>query len=240
MNIASRFFLTILIGGLLLSCDECETCDVVVSPPNTSFTFVNGKQLSQITQQIADIDTALSKISIQVDTLDNQINTLTDSLNNISEDILAGVDRLEDSIAVANEIAIKNQSLEVLSDENDSTNNIRTELATIQTTILSGNVLLNSATNVANNQIVTYTDSNTVFALPLNVNENEMEYEFNIDDNQYRINLFYETGQSLNIERELSITAFGLGVNAHSFDSLSQVCSTNECISNETIFICYF
>ena len=145
-----------------------------------------------------------------------------------------------DSMSFANLIMLLTEERDSLDDNSDSLNAIRIDRNSIVTTINSGNVLVDMITNLDNGSDTIFTDSATLYSLPLEVARNEINYEIIIADSIYEVGITYSTDESLTILRDLNIIAFDLDTLFHTFDSLDITFTNADRLSNETTFTCYF
>ena len=223
------------------SCNECEDCESVVGAPRTSFAFINGTLLAELNDSISVLNDSIVIRTDAISFNDSIITILSDSLDSIKILLDSGlVEFRQDSLLLSDEIAELSDVNISLQSEADSITEISTEVGTEIALVESGSVLVDTITSLIQNTSILFTDSASVYSLPLEISSTETPYSFSIDGNQYELNLTYEVRQSLNIEREVTIEAFNVGVSSHTFDSLFIQCSTSECISNETGIICYF
>ncbi len=237
-----RFSWLVFVGWLMLTaCSECEECEPSVSAPRTSFIFINGKLLAIYNDSLAQTATERTAANTEIDSLTIDNLTLSDSLESIVVLLDSGfIEFREDSMLLEAEIAFNQNQIDSIQLISDS---LSTEISNFQAEIdliESGTILLDTATNLLTGSFLTFEDSAEVYGLPLEISSAEMPYQFSIANRQYLVNLTYETIQELNIEREVVVRALNLGVSSHTFDSLTIVCTTSECFSNEAGVFCFF
>lgn len=219
------------------SCDPCEECgDPILREPTVYMVFINQDSLIRI-------DSAL----LSYDSLDSSFNSingiladLRDSLIKVEDSLALGLaeyedekDALLDSINKTKLDSIFLDSLAI-----DSNTNV---LNTIKTTINSGLIRLDSYQLLGSGQgsiISDENDSLTSWPLPLDFNNNLTAYELFIANEEFTIELGYETFTEVGDERNVVVRAENIEVLNHTFDDLDS-CNEN-CIDGEATFIFYF
>lgn len=229
----------LLIG--LIGCNECEDCESVVGAPRTSLAFINGKLLADLNDSVSVLNDSIQIREDEITFNDSLITVLSDSLDSVNILIDSGfVEFRADSMLLADEITALTTVNTSLQTESDSIQEIATEVGTEIALVESGSVLVDTITSLIQGTSLFFADSASVYSVPLEISAVETPYSISLNGDQYELNLTYEVRQSLNIEREVLIEAFNLGVSSHTFDSLLIQCSTSECISNESGIVCYF
>ena len=220
--IKSKFgwFLMVLLL-LLWGCSECEECDTSVSAPRAAFVFINQTSLDTLNTQLAVIDTSLAELQANAAVLNAANVTLDSLLDSLSARIARGMVELRvDSTATANKIAANNQTLASNTANQAVFSSERTTLATTITTVENGNLLVDTVTNLTTGNTLIFSDSATVYKLPLDPNLSEMDYGFSIASSDYEITITYLITTSQNARRNVLVGAECIKSTAATFDSV--------------------
>lgn len=242
MRILTFFSLMMIMLTCITSCNDCEDCENTVSAPSASFSFINARQLQVLSDSIQVINTELELISTEIDTLTSQVAVFTDSLTQINTLLLDSgfTEYRDDSLAIQLNINTNNETLDSLQIVSDSLSSVSSILTIEQTTVSTGLLLVDTVTNLENGKFLTYEDSTGTYSLPIDVNSNSTAYHFVINGNDYQTEFGYATETVQDVRRRIQLQAFDLTILSHSFDSLELLCGSDNCVNNETTFVCYF
>lgn len=233
-------WLGILLMLILWGCSECEECVTTVDAPRTSFVFINQTSIDTLISNLALVDTALAQLQADAALINAANVTLDSLLDSLNARIARGMVELrEDSMATANKIEANNQTLASNTESQTSLSTDRTTLTSTISTIQSGNVLVNTVTNLITGTALTFTDSATVYKLPLDPNLNEMDYGFSIANMNYEITVTYETTTSQNARRNVVVGAESIFYRATTFDSVRVDPETTNTHATAILY-CYF
>lgn len=241
MTKTKHVWFVLLIPLLLWGCNDCEDCELPVSAPRTSFVFINQTSLDTLTAQLATLDTALSQLATEATVLSLQNTSLDSLLDSLSARIDRGLVELrEDSTSTANLIEANNELLASNTESQASLTTERTTLNTTITTIESGNLLVDTVTNLATGNAVIFSDSASVYVLPLDPNFNEMNYAFSILSQAYDLTVTYETTTSQNARRNVLVGAESISFSATTFREVQVVSTESNNPHGSTALICFF
>lgn len=202
-------------------CNDCEECETTVSAPRASFVFINQTALDTLNTNLAEVDMALEDLQASAAIVNAANVTLDSLLDSLTARIGRGMIELrEDSTATANKIVANNETLATNTAAQTSLNTERTEITSTISTVESGDVLVDTVTNLLTGNALTFTDSATVYQLPLDPNLTEMSYGFSIAAMEYDITVTYVTTTSQNARRNVVVGAESITYTATSFDSV--------------------
>ncbi len=225
---------------LLWGCNNCEDCESTVSAPRTSFVFINQTSLDTLNTNLTLIDASLNELQTAASILNAENITLDSLLDSLTARISRGMVELrQDSTSTAN---LLEANTLLLSSNTESQSNLNTERSTLTsaiTTIESGNLLVDTVTNLATGNALVFTDSTTIYKLPLDPNLNEMSYEFSIASMTYEITVTYLTTTSQNIRRNVVVGAESISYSATTFDDV-QVEPESDNTNATAIIYCFF
>lgn len=226
---------------LVWGCSECDECETTVSAPRTSFVFINQTSLDTLNTNLGDLDTSLAELEASAAILNAANVTLDSLLDSLSARIERGMVELrDDSTATANKIEANNQSLTNNTESQTSLNSERSTLTTIISTVESGDLLVDTVTNLTTGNALIFTDSATVYKLPLDPNFNEISYDISIASMAYDITLTYITTTSQNTRRNVVVGAESINYSASTFTEVQVESTESNNPHGSTILYCFF
>ncbi len=230
-------FLLLLFWG----CNDCEECETTVSAPRASFVFINQTSLDTFNTNLETIDASLADLQASAAVLNAANVTLDSLLDSLTARIERGMVELrDDSIATANEIVANNQTLTANTEVQTSLNTERASIANTISTIESGDVLVDTVTNLLTGNSLVFTDSSTVYLLPLDPNLTEMSYGFSIASMEYDITVTYVTTTSQNARRNVVVGAESINYTTSTFNNVLVESTESNNPHGSTILYCYF
>jgi len=166
------------------------------------------------------------------------LTDLRDSLREVQDSIANGLDEY-----LAEEALLMDSINKLRQDsafyENFNADSIISVLNAAKLTINSGLILVNQISLPETGSTVTFSDSATVWNFPLSFREEFSVYDLLIHDENFTIELDYETFTEVDEERNIRIRAHNIRViDTMGFDSLN-ICEEN-CIDGEASFTFYF
>lgn len=210
--------------------------------PAVKLRFFNMDSLLKLNDSIRNIDTLTKYLNIDRTAVVAQLNTLQDSLSTLDELIAGGREDLGEARAsVADQIAAHTSQQEAIGSSLASLNTEKTRLAQVVAVINSGKVLLREIE--ANGRTITFEDSATSFALPLNMNTTSQVYYLEVANRRDTLELTYAVEEDLNERSFIRLIATHIQkTENHSFDSVNVHCKSmpEPCSSDETTVNVYF
>ncbi len=234
----ASLFLSLLI---LSSCDECNDCDLKITEPRISVTFINADSLFTLTQLSDSLGLMLDSLQNESDTLESHRDFLSDSLINVEIGIDSGnvsLQPFKDQLV----LAIKDDSVLIASISNEITgaDSVLQMYSGIMDLINSGSVLVDHITNVHNDLSINFDDSISSYTIPLNIHDTLSWFEVSIADQSYDLQLTHSNTEFVDGRRNVSIEISGIEIFTHSFDSVAIDCNQENCKANETVITCSF
>jgi len=233
----------LLITLLILShCDECDDCDGVISEPTASFAFIDSdsllwikNNLELLTDSLLYTDSVSDQLSLISDYFEDSLTILTDSIGNGGL-LEAEQNLITDQIVWVDRLIFINEEYDAY---------YRTEIDTlnmIKTTLISGNVLVDTVFNLFNNQYQVFEDIATQYEIPLNYNDSLSSLGFSIAGHPYFINLHHTNEWMIDMRgnASVSISKIDTVAFAHNFSNIIIQCENSSCKSNEIVFTCYY
>ena len=233
----------LLITLLILShCDECDDCDGVISEPTASFAFIDSdsllwikNNLELLTDSLLYTDSVSDQLSLISDYFEDSLTILTDSIGNGGL-LEAEQNLITDQIVWVDRLIFINEEYDAY---------YRTEIDTlnmIKTTLISGNVLVDTVFNLFNNQYQVFEDIATQYEIPLNYNDSLSSLGFSIAGHPYFINLHHTNEWMIDMRgnASVSISKIDTVAFAHNFTNIIIQCENSSCKSNEIVFTCYY
>ena len=241
--IKTAHIILLLITLLILShCDECDDCDGFISEPTASFAFIDSdsllwvkKNLELLTDSLLYTDSVSDQLSLISDYLEDSLTILTDSIGNGGL-LEAEQNLITDQIVWVDRLIFINEEYDAY---------YRTEIDTlnmIKTTLISGNVLVDTVFNLFNNQYQVFEDIATQYEIPLNYNDSLSSLGFSIAGHPYFINLHHTNEWMIDMRgnASVSISKIDTVAFAHNFTNIIIQCENSSCKSNEIVFTCYY
>jgi len=233
----------LLITLLILShCDECDDCDGVISEPTASFAFIDSdsllwikNNLELLTDSLLYTDSVSDQLSLISDYFEDSLTILTDSIGNGGL-LEAELNLITDQIVWVDRLIFINEEYDAY---------YRTEIDTlnmIKTTLISGNVLVDTVFNLFNNQYQVFENIATQYEIPLNYNDSLSSLGFSIAGHPYFINLHHTNEWMIDMRgnASVSISKIDTVAFAHNFSNIIIQCENSSCKSNEIVFTCYY
>ena len=241
--IKTAHIILLLITLLILShCDECDDCDGLISEPTASFAFIDSdsllwvkNNLELLTDSLLYTDSVSDQLSLISDYLEDSLTILTDSIGNGGL-LEAEQNLITDQIVWVDRLIFINEEYDAY---------YRTEIDTlnmIKTTLISGNVLVDTVFNLFNNQYQVFEDIATQYEIPLNYNDSLSSLGFSIAGHPYFINLHHTNEWMIDMRgnASVSISKIDTVAFAHNFTNIIIQCENSSCKSNEIVFTCYY
>ena len=241
--IKTAHIILLLITLLILShCDECDDCDGLISEPTASFAFIDSdsllwvkNNLELLTDSLLYTDSVSDQLSLISDYLEDSLTILTDSIGNGGL-LEAEQNLITDQIVWVDRLIFINEEYDAY---------YRTEIDTlnmIKTTLISGNVLVDTVFNLFNNQYQVFENIATQYEIPLNYNDSLSSLGFSIAGHPYFINLHHTNEWMIDMRgnASVSISKIDTVAFAHNFTNIIIQCENSSCKSNEIVFTCYY
>ena len=241
--IKTAHIILLLITLLILShCDECNDCDGLISEPTASFAFIDSdsllwvkNNLELLTDSLLYTDSVSDHLSLISDYLEDSLTILTDSIGNGGL-LEAEQNLITDQIVWVDRLIFINEEYDAY---------YRTEIDTlnmIKTTLISGNVLVDTVFNLFNNQYQVFENIATQYEIPLNYNDSLSSLGFSIAGHPYFINLHHTNEWMIDMRgnASVSISKIDTVAFAHNFTNIIIQCENSSCKSNEIVFTCYY
>ena len=227
------FIYTLLL--LATSCDPCPDCgEPLASEPTVEMIFINQDSIHSIDLTINFLESQDSIFSLVKADLDG----LRDSLQQIQDSLNIGRDEYEDEKASLLDL-IEQEQQDSLFYENQEIGENTAILNTARSTINSGLILVNRISLPETGSTTTFSDSAIAWNFPLSFREEFSVYDVLIHDENFTIELDYETFTEVDEERNIRVRAQNIRViDTMGFDSLN-ICEEN-CIDGEASFTFYF
>lgn len=228
---------------LLAGCSECEDCDTEVSAPRTSFVFINQTSLNTLEPDLETVETQLAELVAEASLLNAQVFTLDSLLDSLTARIDRGVVSItQDSLDNLN-TSIEQMTLDLATNTTEQTT-LNTEKSNLESTIAtieSGKILVDTVFNLATGTGIIFTDSATVYQLPLDPNFNEITYRFSIADQQYQLSLTYDLTTTLDARRKVRVLAENIQVvTGYTFSDVKLLPEEGNRTHDETTLQCSF
>ena len=227
------FISTLLL--LITSCDPCPDCgEPLASEPTVEMIFINQDSIVSIDSTVA----GYAGLGLVFTAVKADLTDLRDSLREVQDSIANGLDEY-----LAEEALLMDSINKLRQDsafyENFNADSIISVLNAAKLTINSGLILVNQISLPETGSTVTFSDSATVWNFPLSFREEFSVYDLLIHDENFTIELDYETFIEIDEERNVLLKAQNIQVvNTVGFDSLD-VCEQN-CVDGEASFTFYF
>lgn len=222
-------------------CNDCEECETTVSAPRTSFVFINQTSLDTLNTNLEAVDASLAELQANAAILNAANATLDSLLDSLSARIARGMVELrDDSTATANKIVANNQTLATNTEAQTDLNTERTSIASTISTVESGDVLVDTVTNLLTGNSLVFTDSATVYLLPLDPNLTEISYGFSIASMEYDITVTYTTNTSQNARRNVVVGAESINYTASTFNEVQVESTESNNPHGSTTLYCFF
>ena len=241
--IKTAHIIVLLITLLMLShCEKCDDCDGLISEPTASFAFIDSdsllwvkNNLELLTDSLLYTDSVSDQLSLISDYLEDSLTILTDSIGNGGL-LEAEQNLITDQIVWVDRLIFINEEYDAY---------YRTEIDTlnmIKTTLISGNVLVDTVFNLFNNQYQVFEDIATQYEIPLNYNDSLSSLGFSIAGHPYFINLHHTNEWMIDMRgnASVSISKIDTVAFAHNFTNIIIQCENSSCKSNEIVFTCYY
>ena len=232
---------TVCIAAVLyMSCTE--EVEPFSNEPAVKLRFFNMDSLAKVNASIGQIDTLTKYLNVDNNSLTSQLRVLGDSLSELNELIAGGREDLGEARAsVENQVAIFTAQLTTVQYSLDSLSNERASLSKIVALINSGKTLLKKVE--AGDRTISFSDSATTFALPLNMNTETQVYYLEVGDRRDSLELAYSVEEELTERSYIKLVANNVRLTGnHSYDSAAVYCQSlpDPCRSNETTINLYF
>lgn len=225
---------------LFISCTE--EIEPFSHEPAVKLRFFNVDSLAKVNSSISQIDTLTKYLNVDKNSLATQLRVLNDSLSELNELIAAGREDLGEAHAsVESQVADFTTQQASVQASLDSLSNKRASLTKIVALINSGKTLLKKAE--AEGRSISFTDSATTFALPLNMNTETQIYYLEVGDRRDTLELTYTVEEELTERSFIKLVANNVELTGnHSYDSATVYCRSlpDPCRSNETTINIYF
>ncbi|MDW3192364.1 MAG: hypothetical protein R8G66_08365 [Cytophagales bacterium] len=222
---------------LVWGCNDCEECVTTVDAPRVSFVFLNQTSLDTLNTDLGAIDASLTELQTMATSLTASNVTLDSLLDSLTARIARGMIELrDDSMATANKIEANNQLLTSNAESQNSLNTERSDLTSIIATVESGNLLVDTVTNIETGTFQTFADSATAYKLPLDPNNAAISYAFSIASMEYDLTVTYTTSTSQSARRNILVGAENIAYTTTSFDSVRVDPETNNTNATTTIY----
>ena len=191
--------------------------------------------LELLTDSLLYTDSVSDQLSLISDYLEDSLTILTDSIGNGGL-LEAEQNLITDQIVWVDRLIFINEEYDAY---------YRTEIDTlnmIKTTLISGNVLVDTVFNLFNNQYQVFEDIATQYEIPLNYNDSLSSLGFSIAGHPYFINLHHTNEWMIDMRgnARVSISKIDTVAFAHNFTNIIIQCENSSCKSNEIVFTCYY
>ena len=241
--IKTAHIVVLLMTLLILSdCEECNDCDGFISEPTASFTFIDEDSLYWIednlqvmTDSLLYTDSVYGQLSLISEYLKDSLIILTDSIENgglLEAEQLRTTDQmiLIDSLIFTNVGYQSYYTTEI------------DKLNIIKTTLVSGNVLVDTVFNLFNNQYQVFEELTSQYFIPLNYNDSLSSLAFSIAGHLYFINLHHTNKWMLDVRGNASVSISQIDTipYSHNFANILINCENKSCQANEIVFTCYY
>lgn len=238
-----RHWLSIVFSAVVLivafACQQDE--EELYDEPNVRLTFYNMDSLVQVQDTLAQVDTLLSINDDSLMFYSDSASVLLDSIGRLTVLILEGDESL---IPVRDEVDSIYQLTLIHYDQFVTADSVlgvsESHWSTVANVIESGVILISSISNKKNGNAISYEDSTDVWQLPLSNSENDVSLSFEIDGQNYDLNVSYQRTTTVDEYNNVVIQAYDIDTISQTFDSLYIKCSTLDCIDYETTFDIYF
>ncbi|MEM8939111.1 MAG: hypothetical protein AAGC64_07180 [Bacteroidota bacterium] len=231
-----RQYLFFILFVHIFSCDPCENCnDPVLFEPTVEMVFINQDSIIVIDSALLVYDSLDSSFSF----VNSLLVDLRDSLNEIEDSLALGLIEYQDEkdvlLAAINDSQLDSIFFDSL--EIDSNTNVLNDIKSI---INSGLIKIDTLFIPETGAFISYENSSTSWPFPLSFEKNFTLYEVLIHDEEFSIELDYETFIALDQERNVLIRAENIRVIDLS-DNFITLDSCNEnCLDGEATFTFFF
>ncbi|WP_147407348.1 hypothetical protein [Reichenbachiella sp. MSK19-1] len=246
----SRFFvkhvglvLGLSLGFLAIVSCEKES-DLVERDPTIDLVFYNIDSLVQVEDTLEIVADSIEVLTDTLTHFADSASVLTDSIAVLNQLISQGDDSL---IATRDELLEERRLVNLdyaYFDQQDSIMNVsKKKWTSVQTTINSGDLLVSSITNKANNRTLYYTDSAIFWSVPLDMNSDFSLLSVEIDGEFYDLDIYRYSKNIVTDEySNVLIETYGFDERnmTHTFDSLQLNCKTSDCFDFESSIYIYF
>ncbi len=231
------------IAAIALASACSEEVEPYRSEPAVKLRFFNIDSLTKTNTAIAAIDAEVALLNTENATLTTQLNTLNTRLSELDGLIASGRDDLvPERASVASEIETVTERLVAIGDSLDTWNVEKAQLTKVVGAINSGKVLLRRIE--ADGKTLEFTDSATVFLLPLNMNTTAQVYYLELGNRRDSLELTYNVKEELTERSYIRLLATDIErtEGKYSYDSVAVYCKSlpQPCSSNETTINIYF
>lgn len=224
----------------VIACNE-EEPEVLSNDPLIDIQLFNIDSLTIVNDSLLIVTDSLVVLGDSLLILNDSSVVLTDSISALSVLIEEGQTDLEDQRvlleSILEDFAV---SIELLDDQESIVALAELKLDAIVATIESGSVEVSIIENVLNSQVLNYSDSMTVYELPLSMTADSSMFNLYVSDFVFSLTVGYERTQNLDENDRIEIQASQFKVLRHSFDSVTVNCKTSSCIDEDTIIKLYF
>ncbi|MEM0938292.1 MAG: hypothetical protein AAF600_05900 [Bacteroidota bacterium] len=232
----SRYYPFFILFVFVTSCDPCENCNgPVLFEPTVEMVFINQDSIIIIDSALLvydSLDSSFSSVNLLLVDLRDRLNEIEDSLALGLMEYQDEKDALLDAINESELDSIFLDSLEI--DSNT------VALNDIKSTINSGLIKIDTLFIPETGAFISYDDSSTSWPFPLSFEKDFTVYEVLIHNEEFSIELDYETFTDLDQERNVLIRARDIQVIDLS-DNFITLDSCNEnCLDGEATFTFFF
>lgn len=229
--------------GLFMLAWACTENDdeLFMNDPIVDVQVFNIDSLVKVNDTLKVVTDSLSGLTDTLKILNDSSTVLRDSVSALTVLIDGGQTDLEDQKTTLEGILSGFTTTITSLTKSDSILKVSsTHWTSVASTIESGRLLVSVITNAVNSRQITFTDSATVYNLPLSMTVDSSAFVLQVADMNFELTLGYERTQVLDEKERIEVEASGIKVLRHTFDSTSVNCATSSCIDNATVVKLYF
>ena len=203
------------------SCDPCTSCGPVISEPTIEATFYNVDSLILIQDSIVIVDT---------------LKIVTDSLLVVVDSIENGGSLAAEKLALENYIdgLTYHRTGKTDSAFANCLDSLGLELTSQESLLNSGRTAIDFL-QLVNTGLDITKDSSVYHYLPLLLTSNESNFNLDIGDESFAIDVNYSLSDSLDVDRRVVRLAYVQSLAQSGFDSLFCICNGTDTVSCSTL-----
>lgn len=206
---------------LIIQITSCRTSEdaslTITSEPTIDLVFINTDSLNQLNDSTEVLNTSNDAISSTLTHIGDTLQFLNDSLRVINDAIEMGEPLEAAKASIESIIASYSGQQSVFLEEKSMNDSLLAVINNIKILINSGQVLVEDITIVESGNQVLFTDSASLYTVPLSFDKSFTQYSLTIDGEAYGFEVDYEIRQELDARRNVLLKASDITITDHTF-----------------------
>ncbi len=216
---------------ILIQIVSCRTSDdtslSITSEPTIDLVFINTDSLNQLNDSTNAISVLNTGITASLTQISDTLTFLSDSLGKINTAIDMGELLETEKAAIESAIETYTNQESMLTREKAVNDSLVLVMNGVKSIINSGLVSVQDITIVENGNQQLFTDSASLYTVPLSFDKSFTQYALTISGNRYSFQVDYEIRQELDVRRNVRLKADNITVIDHTFLSFDdcEICT---------------